>query len=267
VVTENLDVALREAGWEVDPQGLWASRDGVLVRFVAYTFAWSTHRIPVSSWWTADAPCPASTRLVERDVSGATEHACLGPGDVLDGPYARVWDGGGSYGWYARGEPDGDWLDLSPSSFAVRSYVRGVPAGSWESLSYAGPQSEGRYVDGAKDGTWTSTARGRGGELETEVVEWCRGVRCGAYRRTSRVWGETGSYRDDLRQGLWQTTYNGVVVSEGSYDQDRQDGVWLQYDSLGRVVRRDRYRHGVLLRSREWVEDEWGRLRGRRLAE
>ena len=194
-----------------------------------------------------------------------------------------VWIGPESITWrsldlHADGELDGDWFDLGPGSWAIRSYARGVPNGHWSSAS-SDVTTDGWYVDGEQDGPWLVTTRGPTGR-ETERIEWCRGVRCGAFERTMGDRVERGAYRDDLRQGPWQTTVNGVVVFEGSYDRDRpvgvhrksgadgrlyaiesydaegrRDGVWLEYDARGQVEQRERYVHGVLRRSRARTRD------------
>jgi hypothetical protein len=274
VVVDDLPAALRAAGWQVDPSGVWATRDGVLVRFSAETLSWRTRAVPLGSWWTLPDACPGDARPVDREAGpGTVEHVCVRPDGVADGPATTEWSGGASRGWYSEGELHGDWLDIAPGGYGLRTYAHGRPVGHWEIVESGVKQADGWYVDGARDGVWTTAEPG--GPLEVQT--YCAGVRCGVYRRTHGILVQTGAYADDLRTGPWRTTMSGVVVEEGTwvdghpvgvvhrtqttgvpfsvevYDAlGRQDGVWLEYDAYGEVARRSRWRRGELVRSRTW---------------
>ena len=90
-------------------------------------------------------------------------------------------------------------------------------------------RSEGRRVDGRREGTW---------------VEWYEGG-----EPLSR-----GRYENDLRDGRWLYWYaSGQAQHEGDYDAGQREGQWLSWHENGETRHEGRYRDG----DREGMWRQW----------
>ncbi|MCB9563428.1 MAG: hypothetical protein H6708_23760 [Kofleriaceae bacterium] len=156
------------------------------------------------------------------------------------------------------------------------AYHHGVPTGTWTWYGRSTEKErEGSYVDGERDGTWTSWKDGKpvqvgtwhAGKADGDFIEYdARGDELGRYAMTAGTgvaleWYASGKqarathYKDGLRHGkdtAWSP--RGTVVLDGNYVRGRRHGRWRERDPGGARLEA-RYHHGAL-------DGAWRRTRG-----
>ncbi|ONF93040.1 LIC20035 family adhesin [Leptospira santarosai] len=176
-------------------------------------------------------------------------------------------------GEYKDDKREGSWKTLYETGEVLRDtpYVAGVKEGEekkfkrdgtqTESVSYKadkknGPywkknneglmDEEGSYKDDQKDGLWTEyyAEPGQNG-AKKKVSNYSNGQKQGAetsYHKDGSTVQSEGSYKDDLKTGIWKTYYdNGTIQTEGGYKPKLEPGTEKEKDPKEKKALRSGY--------------------------
>jgi len=127
----------------------------------------------------------------------------------------------------------------------------GKKTGHWVHKNQSGgKKSEGKYIQGLKDGKWTFFQK----DL-TEITTYKAGKKHGPHEQTykiSKVVAEKGNYLEDVKDGEWiKKRSDNQIISIGSYDKGKKHGSWKQYATKERISSGE-YVQGK--KSGEWTE-------------
>ncbi|HUJ57099.1 MAG TPA: hypothetical protein VLX92_01340 [Kofleriaceae bacterium] len=197
----------------------------------------------LAAWWTAQAPCPAGTRL-ERTGRDSFEIEHCVSADIERGRVTRWWaanhmpayDGDGSSwtSWYIDGKVAAT-QHVDPATRTtrrVRYYPDGVLA---DELTLVG--DEHHPDSGSRTEYWPNGHK--------------RAERQLAGRHVQTYWYEDGTkaaelaYDGEVQDGPFtRWSRLGKVAETGAYSQGAPDGEWERYDDAGTLTSSERWDHG-----------------------
>ncbi|RHX78797.1 LIC20035 family adhesin [Leptospira yasudae] len=176
-------------------------------------------------------------------------------------------------GEYKDDKREGSWKTLYETGEVLRDtpYVGGVKEGEEKKFKRDGVQTEsttykadkkhgpywkknneglmdeeGSYKDDQKDGLWTEyyAEPGQNG-AKKKVSNYSNGQKQGAetsYHKDGSTVQSEGSYKDDLKTGIWKTYYdNGSIQMEGGYKPKLEPGTEKEKDPKEKKALRSGY--------------------------
>ncbi|MCI0361022.1 MAG: hypothetical protein L0211_21285, partial [Planctomycetaceae bacterium] len=155
-------------------------------------------------------------------------------------------------------QPQGKWTlrHANGQKVAEGYVVRGARSGVWQMWNEEGVlQSEATYRSLPRD---LHDLLNADGSLPDPVWGMSGVWTASMLRRQEAInklhWNGTPQNDDTQRHGQCRAWHaNGQLQCEGSYRDDRRDGLWAWYDERGNIVERGTYRANV--REGEWTEN------------
>lgn len=163
-----------------------------------------------------------------------------------------------SRGSYINGKKEGVWeyFYMDGSLEQKGEYKNDFPHGLWTMYCTNGKVLKiGTYINGKEDGEFTEY------NCEGEIVKkvfYDEGYKSGPWFLKIQSFIETGTYKDDMKSGKWQTFYeenvlrsttfyendlengrysmyyfNGNLMISGNYSNGKREGIWSFYDEKG----------------------------------
>lgn len=167
--------------------------------------------------------------------------------DVKNGFWIEYYENGyiRSKGNYIDGKKDGYWEYYYHDGNLEQkgSYKNDLPHGLWIMYCNNGKiLKEGNYLNGKEDGVFKEY--NCDGDI-IKMLTYEEGYKSGQFFLKIQTYIETGTYKDDLKYGKWQTFYDeNVLRSVTSYENDLENGKYSMYYYNGNLMISGNYVNG-----------------------